>query len=173
MSYDLKISPQQATQALDLLALWIQERKKLLDLEGDSCQITSAVQGVRLMDALFRMKEQLQDLVKTPIEAAYDTLRFTVIPKLMDAEGIPTVTVAGVGRVHLQDDVQVKVLNQGGLRDWLVANEFEDMIKPTVNAQTLSAFVRKRLAGALDLPGEAVIDVKPITRAQITRAGVK
>lgn len=172
MKYDLKIRPQQVEQALDLLALWISERKALLVLEGDGCQITSAVQGIHLMDVLFRFKERLQEMVKTPTEAAYDTLRFTVIPKLMNDEGIPTVTVAGVGRVNLQDDVQVKVLNQGGLRDWLVEHEFEDMIKPTVNAATLAAFVRKRIKEAEDLPGEAVIEVKPISRATITRAGV-
>lgn len=172
MKYDLKISPQQVTQALDLLALWVNERKKLLELQGDGCQITSAVQGIQLMDALFRLKERLQDMVKTPVEAAYDTLRFTVVPKLMDDEGTPSVTVAGVGRVNVMDDVQVRVLDQGGLRDWLVARDFEDMIKPTVNAQTLAAFVRRRVKEAEDLPGEAVIEVKPISRAQITRVGV-
>lgn len=168
--YTLRVSPDKVTAAIAVLRQYLEERSALLVLNGDSCSITSAVEAVHLMDAIWRFKEELQT-VKSPAEAAYDTLRFTVVPKLMDTEGIPSVTVAGVGRVNLQDDVQVKVTDQGKLRDWLVENEFEDMIKPTVNAATLSAFVRRRLKEALDLP--EAIDVKPIVRAVITRAGVE
>lgn len=169
--YDLTIKPAELTDAINTLAAWINERRALLvlDEKTGTCKVTSAIQAVQFMDALYRTKEQVQELFKTPLEAAYDTLRFTIVPKLMTDEEISSVNVAGVGRVNLQDDVQVKVLNQLGLRDWLVANDLEDMIKPTVNAQTLAAFVRRRIKDGTELPGD--VEVKPIVRAVITRAG--
>lgn len=167
--YQFHVSKDAAARAMETLAAYVAERAQLLDPEAKVKM--PAVHAVHLMDTLYRFKEDLQNLVKTPVEKAYDFLRFTVIPNLMDAEGTTSLTVAGVGRVNLQDDVQVKTLDPDQLRTWLTDNDLEDMIKPTVNAQTLAAWVRQRVREEKDVP--ACLEVRPIVRATITRAGVK
>lgn len=172
MSYDLKITPEEARAAITVLQAYVQERLALVKLDEDGrCKITDSIDAIRFMDAIYQFKEELQDRVKTPVEKVYEVVRFAVIPSLMDAAGVTTMTVSGVGRVNLQDDVQCQVKNQALLHGWLIDREFEDMIKQTVNAQTLAAFVRRRLKAGDDLPSEEVLGVKPLTRAVITRGG--
>jgi len=168
--YDFHVKPETAMTAIETLATYVAERASLLNDEGGR-KLESVQVAVKMMDALFRFKELLQANVKTPCEKAYDTLRFTTIPTLMDEAGMPSVTLAGIGRVNLQNDVSVKVDDPDGLRKWLTANDFEDMIKPTVNNQTLAAFVRERIKEVKDLPES--ITVTPLVRAVITRSGVK
>lgn len=166
--YNFKVSPQSASAAIDLLRRYVEERAALLRPDAPKL-LTEAPEAVRMMDALYKFKEELAELVKSPAEKAYDTLRFSIVPGLMDGEGLTHVGVEGVGRVNLQDDVQVKVISKDGLHEWLTENDLEDMIVESVNAQTLAAFVRRRTKAAQELPGEDIISVKPVVRAVITR----
>jgi hypothetical protein len=173
--YKLKISAAQVEDALATLQEYVRERAALLAIpEGaDRCAIDDALTAIRLMDALYSFKDEVADRVKSPAEKAYDVLRFTVVPKLMDSDGVTTVSVAGVGRVNLQDDVAVSVAKEDkdALHNWLIANDLEDMITKSVNAQTLAAFARRRVKEGEPLP--EVMKVKPLVRAVITRAGLK
>lgn len=178
--YGFKISPNSAASAMAVLRAYVEERAAILHPEA-KVKVKDAADAIRMMDALYKFKEELGDTVKSPVEKAYDTLRFSVIPNLMDDEGLTTIGVEGIGRTNLQDDVQCKVLNADGLKDWLTEQDKEDMIKETVNAQTLAAFIRarmKQISTMKDspqeerdklLPSAEILTVKPIVRAVITR----
>lgn len=169
MSMD--ITPRMASAAISTLAQFVQERQ----LAVEQRKIGTTVEAVKLMNQLFQLKEELQTRAKSPIEKLYDVLRFTSIPNLMDGEEITNLGVEGVGKAHLQDDVQIKVEDKKALKEWLVNEDLEDMITESVNAQTLAAFVRRRIVEAAEkkkmpvLPGTDIITIKPIVRAVIVR----
>ena len=135
--------------------------------------------ALRLMDQIFRHKELVAEHIKSPIEKLYDIMRFTVVPEVFVDNDITTLTLEGIGRCNIMDDISVVV--EGGTKEekefhkqafyqWLRENELEDLISQTVNAQTLAAFVRRQIQSkdGIPLPYDH-IKVKPVTRAQITR----
>lgn len=160
----LKVSPEEADRALLVLQSYVEERAALTTDKGK----LDLIRAARLMKTFAEFKDKVADMVKSPAEKAYDSLRFSMIPELMDEDGVTSTTLEGIGRVGVQYDVQVKVLAKDGLQQWLIDNELEDMITSSVNAQTLAAFVRKRLREGKELPSD-FIEVKPIVRASITK----
>lgn len=138
------------------------------------------ITALRLMDQVFRHKELVSDMIKSPIEKLYDILRFTVVPEVFTDDGITTLTLEGIGRCNIMDDISVAMVGDNkeekdrhkqAFYEWLRSNELEDLITQTVNAQTLAAFVRRQIQSkdGLPLPYDH-IEVKPVTRAQITRS---
>lgn len=107
--------------------------------------------------------------IKAELEKLHDTLRFGIIPDLMTDAGATSTTLEGIGRVTVMDDVQCTVPadSKAAFQEWLIDQGFEDMISQSVNAQTLAAFVRRRIKEGKELPIE-LLKVKPITRASIT-----
>lgn len=172
--FKFAVAPEQAEACIAMLQLYVAERAALLEIpDGAShCAIAKSGEAIRLMSALYHFKEAIADRVKSPAEKAYDGLRFTVIPNLMDGEDLTSCTIEGIGRINLQDDVQVKVLDSQKMQGWLIEEGFEDLIKTTVNAQTLAAFVRRRVKADEDLPTD-LLEIKPIVRAVITHQGAK
>lgn len=135
--------------------------------------------ALRLMDQVFRHKELVSDMIKSPIEKLYDILRFTVVPEVFADNEITTLTLEGIGRCNILDDIGVSMMGDSkeekeqhkqAFYQWLRENELEDIITQTVNAQTLAAFVRRQIQSkdGLKLPYDH-IKVNPVTRAQITR----
>lgn len=161
----LKVSPDQAKEALQVLKQYVDERSLVCEKEKLGDLNTS----VHLMSTLHRFKEELQSMLKSPAEKAYDRLRFTIVPSFMEDDGITSLTVEGVGRVNVMDDIQCQVADKDGLYDWLREEDMADLIQNTVNAQTLAAALRKRLKEGKPMPPEKAVKVTPITRAQITR----
>jgi hypothetical protein len=136
--------------------------------------------ALRLMDRLYRHKELVSDAIKSPAEKMYDISRFTVVPEVFADNDITTLTLEGIGRCNIMDDIGVtmagdskeeKEANKLAFYEWLRQNELEDLITQTVNAQTLAAFVRRQIQSkdGLKLPYDR-IKVTPVTRAQITRS---
>lgn len=136
--------------------------------------------ALKLMDQVFRHKELVSEHIKSPIEKLYDIMRFTVVPEVFADNEITTLTLEGIGRCNIIDDIGVvimgdtkeeKELNKQAFYQWLRENELEDLITQTVNAQTLAAFVRRQIQSkdGLKLPYDR-IKVNPVTRAQITRS---
>ena len=169
--YGLKVAPRDVAKALATLAEYVDERAKVIT-DG---KLKDVLAAARLMHALDTFTEEVQKLIKAPAELAYNHIRFTVLPNLMDDDGVTSIGVDGVGRVNLQDDIAVKVLDKDLLRDWLKEQGSEDIIKETVNAQTLAAFIRERMRTAAAekrlavLPADTIMTVKPLTRAVITK----
>lgn len=135
--------------------------------------------ALRLMDLIFQHKELISDMIKSPIEKLYDIMRFTVVPEVFSDHDTTTLTLEGIGRCNIMDDISVtmngdnkeeKEAHKKAFYDWLRANELEDLLTQTVNAQTLAAFVRRQIQSkdGLKLPYDH-IKVTPVTRAQITR----
>lgn len=136
--------------------------------------------ALRLMDQVFQHKELISDMIKSPIEKLYDIMRFTVVPEVFADNDITTLTLEGIGRCNILDDISVtmvgdtkeeKEIHKQAFYQWLRENELEDIITQTVNAQTLAAFVRRQIQSkdGLRLPHDH-IKVNPVTRAQITRS---
>ena len=167
----LEITPRMASAAINKLFAYVEERKQAVE-KG---KITEYADAIRLMNELDLFTSELAQRAKTPGEKLYDTLRFTTVPNLMDGDGITSIGVEGVGKVHLQDDVSVKTEDKTALMAWLTDNGLEDLITEQVNAQTLAAFVRRRIKEAGEkkqapvLPDEKILTIKPIVRAVITR----
>lgn len=183
----LKILPQDMVKALEVLSAYVAERMALIVAE----KIQDVQTGVKLMAAIQDFAEMVGKRAKAPAEALYNILRFTTIPQIMDNDDITTIGVDGVGRCRLQDDISCKVENKDGLNTWLVANQLEDIITETVNAQTLAAQMRARMkanaekvkeameAGMKDpaeiqklllaMPPAEIVTITPVVRAQLTR----
>lgn len=166
-----KIHPEQALEALNLLAAYIDER---VEAAKDKAKLGNTVGAIKIWDAISKLKDAVAERLKTPLEEAYNTLRFNTVPSFMEDEEITRITVDDVGRVNITDDIRVTVNDKEGLKDWLIEVDKEDLITSVVNAQTLAAFVRGRIKEGLTqdgkgLPKEDIITVTPFVRAAITR----
>lgn len=179
-TYNLKVSPQHAADAIALLAQYVKERWDLVD-QG---KLTTAKEAIVMQRTIEVFAKSVGDQVKSPAEVLYNRLRFTTVPSKMEDEGIATIGIEGVGKVHLQDDISVKVEDKVALNDWLTDNGLEDLITETVNAQTLAASMRKRMAenaervknmqgvnidpkDLLAMPPKEVCTITPVVRAVI------
>lgn len=154
-----------ANKALAYLQMYVTD----LDARAKA-PANSTVDCVKIMDECNTLKSRVAEMVKSPLEKTFDTLRFAIVPARMEAENITAVTVEGIGRCNSIADVQVKTLDKGQLFEWLKENEFEDLITENVNAQTLAAFIRGRVKEGKPIPSNEIVDVTPIQRAQITRS---
>lgn len=164
-NYGLLISPKEALEALKILQKYVAERAKAVETK----KIETKEDAIQMMDAIDQFRDAVKVMVKTPAEALYDTLRFQTVPSLMEADNTLTTTIAGIGRVNLKDDIQLKTVDKEGLFKWLRDNDKEDIITESVNAGTLAAFVRGQIKEDKPYPGDAILAVKPIVRAEITR----
>lgn len=130
----------------------------------------------KLTDLIERMKElgdtlDSMDEERKPIQKEYDQLRLEAIPAEMAEEDIRSLT-GGFGRCTLTSDLYVSAPNKQTLHEWLKDTGNEDMIQPTVNAQSLKAFCKEQLTkaasgqDAIELP-EGILKLTPFSRAVI------
>ena len=105
------------------------------------------------------------DAEKKPLQAEYDRLRLEAIPSAMAEEDITSMT-GGFGRCTLTSDLYVSAPNKAALHDWLNESGNGDLIQPTVNAQTLKAFVKEQMKNDVELP-DGLLKVTPFSRAVI------
>lgn len=181
LPYGLKVHPRDVIDAIKLLGLYVEERRQVVELK----KITDVPNAVKMMDAINIFAETLGKVAKAPAELLYNHMRFTVVPELMDNEGITTIGVEGVGKVHLQDDISCRVEDKEQLYKWLTDNGLEDLITEQVHAGTLTASMRARMRensekvalmeGDVDptkllaMPAQEVVKITPVVRAVITR----
>lgn len=168
----LKIHPERAHEALEVLAAYVAER---VELAKDKARLGNAVGAIKIMHALNQLAEAVSERVKAPLEIAYNSLRFNVVPTMMEDEEIDKITVEDVGRVNVVDDLRLSVKDKQALNKWMIDNDFEDLITTTINAQTLTAFFRKRIKDGMkqdgiELPKAEVVEVTPFVRAQLTKS---
>jgi hypothetical protein len=185
--WGLKVTPTKAAEAILVLQEYVKERMVLAE-SGKPAGSTPAIQ---MMAAVQDFCKELNDRIKAPAEALYNRIRFVLVPAIFEEEEKTKVSVDGIGSCRLQDDVSVKTLSPEGLVTWLTAEGLEDLIKETVNAQTLAAQIRARMKENADivakamksgvtspeelqklqktLPPADIVEIKPLVRAQITR----
>jgi len=154
---------------LDRLEMLAQDTNQALD----SLPSMEELEVEELRD-LARLQQQIKDLHdlmdknKSEVGKVYDMLRVQVIPRLMEDQGVATMTLHGIGRVQLTDDLRVKVLDKLKQREWLEDTGNEDLITETVNASSLKALLRRKMREGEVIPGDT-FEVSPFTRASIVK----
>lgn len=124
---------------------------------------------MELIDAIMKMKE-LGVLIdelnehKKALQADYDQLRLHDIPNMMAENGDMRSVTGEFGRCTLTGDLTIKVSDRPQLHQWLEESGNGSLIVPTVNAQTLKAFVKEQLQNGEQLP-EKIITISPFVRA--------
>jgi len=143
--------------------------------ENAGAEFRDGLKGSELADAaayqlFMRSAVELATEIKSELQKRYDFIRFSLIPEIMDEDGLESARVEGVGRVSLQSDINasVKADHKIEAQDWLIENGYGDVIQETVNSSTLKALLKKRIKEGLDIPAD-LFNVSPFTRAQITK----
>lgn len=119
-----------------------------------------------------------QDRIKTArkaLEEITDALSMDQIPTLFTNRSLKTINIEGVGRCTVSYRWSASILDdpkKGKQRghDWLKANGYGDIIKPTVNAQTLAATAKELFQNEeKDLPPE-LFKVGQVPYTSITKS---
>lgn len=105
------------------------------------------------------------------VEEKFDALTKQVIPDKMTEEGIKTIAIDGVGRLQLsaQAYCSTKAGMKDALFDWLIENDFKDLITDVVNASTLKAFIKEQLNLGEKVPPDEIINYDPYLRASVVK----
>jgi hypothetical protein len=124
---------------------------------------------VEEMKAIGEKKERLEAELKD-VNAAYDVLRFELIPEKMEEEGVERVSYDGIGRVSLTGDIRLSLLKarKPDFFAWCRKNKLGSLITEDINSSTLKAFIRGRIKEGKPYPSD-IVTVTPITRASITK----
>jgi hypothetical protein len=114
---------------------------------------------------LKRLKETAEEIGRLAkiYGAEYKFLSESVLPEVMDEQGIQTMKIEGVGRLQLASDIQCNVLaaNRDSLKEWLVENGHASMVSETVNVSTLKAFIREQMKAEAGMPTSIQHDAAP------------
>lgn len=107
---------------------------------------------------------------KKKINDTYDRLSREIVPEAMRVAKVKTVNLDDVGRVTVSHRYSASMLDKELGMGWLRDNGHGDLIKPTVNAQTLSSFAKNLMVDeGKELPEEIFkVGTSPFT--SITKA---
>lgn len=117
--------------------------------------------------------EELDALLKS-VRTKYDEIRQRRLPDLMQqlgmvsGDGKGSFTHASGAKVHLRLEVYAhyRKENEAEFFEWLRTNGHSGIIRETVNAQTLKAWAKDRVADGEPLPAQ--LTVTPMTVAVMT-----
>lgn len=142
---------------------FVQQAHELLEEEREQAEIAAAGDASlsALAEQLVALRNVLEDMEeeRKRIQAEYDQLRKVTIPEAMRRAGLVagnrgSFTAAG-GKIHLETRTFAGYdrAHQEEFFAWLRHNGLGELLKLTINAQTLSATVRElREAGMSDPP---------------------
>jgi hypothetical protein len=124
-----------------------------------------AIKYIELRDKLEKAKAET-----TLIQKEFDILRQGTIPEAMDAMGLSSVNIPGVGRMTLTADMFTGILpdQQLAAHKWLIDNGHEDIIREYVHPSTLKAFLKEQFQSGVTLPDE-IFRITPYQRATVTK----
>lgn len=134
-------------------------------------------EGMPFIEVAAKFKEVCDKLagikpVKTELEKEKKFLAESLIPEMMDDDGITNITLEDIGRVTLTSDVYARIPaeKKDEAYQWFRDHKLGDLIVETVNAGTLKATVKKRIKDpTLDQLPEDLFSVTPFSRASITK----
>lgn len=133
--------------------------------EGDGALIEKIIQ----MKELDILLESVKSLGK-PAQELYDKLRLFDIPDAMAEEGTSSIKNGKFGRCTITGDLSVSVKDKVKLHKWLEEGGNGALIVPTVNAQTLKAFIKEQMRETGEVPAEDIVLIKPFSRAVIYKS---
>ncbi len=118
------------------------------------------------------LKDQLKDMkdITSGIQKEFDMLRKGVLPEKMEEWGFDTVAVSGIGRVSLRAEMYAFILadQKEAAFAWLSEHGHGALIKDTVNAGSLKAFIKEQMQLGEVFPDE-IFSVNPYMMATITK----
>jgi hypothetical protein len=123
---------------------------------ADAVNVAEKDPDVAVILKLFLKQRELyeeMDEVRKLIFNQLEYLSRTAIPERFSESGVTSMTIDGV-RYTLGSRTSTTMTDKSAGFDWLKEHGHGDIIQPTVNAQTLSAFARRYLEDTgSDLPG--------------------
>lgn len=139
----------------------------LIVLDRDDYRDTPLQDIARMMKTIQNLHESL-DASKGRIGVLFDNIRTVHLPERMDEDDITNFRVEGLGTVSLTSDLRVKVLDKDREFEWLEEIGSGDLITNTVNASSLKALLRRKIAAGEEIPAD-VFEVSAFTRASVTK----
>lgn len=120
------------------------------------------------MRALQDQMDVLDDQLKA-LRRDYDHLRLIEIPNIMSEQNDVRSITGVFGRCTLTSDLHVSAPDKFALHEWLKDTGNSALIVPTVNAQTLKAFVKEQMIAGTTLP-ENILKISPFSRAVLYKS---
>lgn len=135
----------------------------------DAANSMSFADAADLQKHLQEAKEAA-DTLKKELNKAFDFVRYTALPAVMEKNDIESGKVSGVGSVSLTTDLRASIpaAKKDEAFEWLDDHGFGDLIKPTVNSSTLKAWAKDQIKAGETLP-EELFKTSVFTRASIRK----
>jgi hypothetical protein len=107
----------------------------------------------RALGDLQAQKEFLEDQTKE-LNKDIEVLVMSIIPEMMADLEVSTITIEDVGRLQTRADAWVTVLagDREEVHDWMRENGHESMVKETIHAGTLKAFIKQQVKNGEEYP---------------------
>ena len=138
----------------------------MIELNPDSSYPQIAAQLVVLTSQIGEAEAHLRSLKR-----AKEVITDEILPKKLNQEGVSTVHVKDFGRLSIRTETRVstKAGQAPILQQWLTANGYEELIKPTVNSSTLKSFIKECIQEGRDYPDE-LINMHSFERVTLTKS---
>jgi len=107
---------------------------------------------------------------KTVLQKEFDHLRLHRIPEQMENEGIESVKLEGIGRLSTQGNLYAGIMKdkKEEAYAWLEYHGHGDLIKGTLNASSLKAFLKECMRNGEAFPDD-LFKATPYMMATITK----
>jgi hypothetical protein len=103
------------------------------------------------------------------VKRTFDFLTTEILPERMAEDGFRNLSLADGGRIELR--AQAYCSTRAGAKqklfEWLIENDFEDLITEVVNPGTLKSFINEQLEKGNPIPDDEIVNYQPYTRATI------
>lgn len=126
------------------------------------------VQVITHYDKLRHVNELIKESREALSELG-DAMSRDMVPSVMRAHNVKTITVEGVGRVSLSQRWSASMTDKPAGMKWLRENEHGGVIQETVNAQTLGALAKELNNAGIELPAPT-FTTNVMTYTSITKA---
>lgn len=137
-------------------------------------QIHAAFGGMnyqQLAEAVKKYQAEIADAKAAEARArnVYDTLTIEIIPDKMAEDGFRSVNLADGGRIQLSPQAycSTRAGMKNALFQWLLDNDFQDLITEVVNPGTLKSFIKEQLEAGNPVPDDEIVNYQPFTRASV------
>ena len=88
------------------------------------------------------------------LKADLQLIQEEVLPAKMEADGMTSIAVKGIGRLTVapQFRASVKATHKHLMQEWLKEHGFIELVQETINSSTLKAWVKEQMEAGNDVP---------------------